>query len=134
MSNLDSMTSVPHVKVTGVSQPDAGVGRRPPACLGHYRSYVGLFGRCVLPTLFSSLLLMPEREFKPGQRVRVNENAVGLVAGFVGTIGHIGIGSLNTPSFYQGDYFVSVRLETGSTVILRLPERCLDEASAEFRL
>ena len=49
-------------------------------------------------------------------------------------LGHIDIGSINAPSFYQGDYFVTVRVETGSEVILRLPERCLDEAPAEFRL
>ncbi len=77
---------------------------------------------------------MSKHKYTPGQRVRVNEKAVGLVAGFVGMIGHIGIGSLNTPSFYQGDYFVSVRLETGSVVILRLPEECIDDAPAEMTL
>ena len=60
--------------------------------------------------------------------------AIGLVAGFVGAIGHIGIGRLNAPAFYEGDYFVSVRLETGATVILRLPEHCIDEAPGELRL
>ncbi len=49
-------------------------------------------------------------------------------------LGHIGIGSINAPSFYQGEYFVNVRLETGANVILRLPERCLDEAPPEFRM
>ena len=49
-------------------------------------------------------------------------------------VGHIGIGSINPPSFYQEEYFVTVRLETGAKVILRLSGRCLDEAPAEFRL
>jgi hypothetical protein len=57
-----------------------------------------------------------------------------LVPGYVGMVGHIGIGSINAPAFYQGEYFVAVRLETGARVILRLPEGCLDEAPAEFRL
>ena len=77
---------------------------------------------------------MPKLKYTPGQRVRINEAASGLVQGFVGMVGHIGIGSINAPAFHQGEYFVSVRLETGATVILRLPERCLDEALAEFRL
>ena len=54
--------------------------------------------------------------------------------GYVGMVGHIGIGSISAPSFYQGEYFVTVRLETGAKVILRLQEQCLDEAPAEFRL
>jgi hypothetical protein len=52
-----------------------------------------------------------------------------LVQGFVGMMGHIGIGSVNAPAFYRGEYFITVRLETGTTVILRLPERYLDEAA-----
>jgi hypothetical protein len=77
---------------------------------------------------------MPNHKYTAGQRVRVNESAVGIVAGFVGMIGHIGIGSLNAPAFLQGMYFVSVRLESGSSVILRLPEDCLDEAPSELTL
>ena len=65
---------------------------------------------------------MPRSKYTPEQRVKVNKSAVGLVAGFVGMIGHIGIGSLNTAEFYQWDYFVNVRLGTGSVVTLRLPE------------
>ena len=74
---------------------------------------------------------MPRPKYTPGQQVRINENAIGLVMGFVGMSGHIGIGGINAPSFYQGYYFVTVRMETGATVTLRLPERCLDEITAE---
>ena len=49
-------------------------------------------------------------------------------------VGHIGIGSINDPAFYQAEYFVTARLETGAKVILRLPERRLDEDLAESRL
>ena len=49
-------------------------------------------------------------------------------------VGHIGIGSPGAPARYQGGYLVSERLETGSTVILRLPEECIDEAPAEMTL
>ena len=77
---------------------------------------------------------MASPKYTPGQRVRINEAASGFVPGYVGIVGHIGIGSINAPAFYQGKYFVSVRLETGAQVILRLPEKCLDEAPAEFRL
>ena len=77
---------------------------------------------------------MSNLKYTPGQRVRVNERAIGLVAGFVGAIGHIGIGSLNAPAFYEGDYFVSVCLKTGANVILRLPEQYIDEAPGEFRM
>ena len=75
---------------------------------------------------------MARPKYTPGQRVRINDAASVLVQGFVGMVGHIG--SINTPAFYQGEYFVSVRLETGATVILRLPERCLDDAPVGFRL
>ncbi len=54
---------------------------------------------------------MARPKYTTGQRVRINEAA-----------------------FYQGEYFVTVRLETGATVILRLPERCLDEVPGKFRL
>jgi hypothetical protein len=47
--------------------------------------------------------------------------------GFVGMSGHVGIGGINAPSFYQSYYFVTVRMETGATVTLRLPEQYLDE-------
>ena len=49
-------------------------------------------------------------------------------------VGHIGIGSINAPLFYQGEYYATVRLETGATVILRLPKTYLDDAPTEFRL
>jgi hypothetical protein len=77
---------------------------------------------------------MSDRKFKPGQRVRVNENAVGLVAGLVDLIGHVGIVSENSTSLYDGDYLVKVRTGRGSSVILRLPGECLDETSWEFHL
>ena len=38
---------------------------------------------------------------------------------------------INAPGYYQGEYFVTVRLETGATVILRLPGKCLDDASGK---
>ena len=77
---------------------------------------------------------MSNHKYTPGQRVRVNKSAAGTVAGFVGMTGHIGIGSLNAPAFFQGKYFVSVRMGTGSNVILRLPEECLDSAPSELTL
>ena len=49
-------------------------------------------------------------------------------------VGHIDIGNISAPGFYQGEYFATVRLETGAKVMLRLPEKCLDQARAEFRL
>jgi hypothetical protein len=64
----------------------------------------------------------------------VNENAHGLVAGFVGVIGHIGVRSLNTSASDERDYFANLRLTTGATVILGLPEQCIDEASRELGL
>ena len=82
----------------------------------------------------AKLASMPYLKYTPGQRVRINEAASELVPGYVGVVGHIGIGSINAPSFYQGEYFVSVHQETGAKVILRLPERCLDEAPPDFRL
>ena len=63
---------------------------------------------------------MARPKYIPGQRVRINEAASELVPGYVGMVGHIGIGSINAPEFYQGQYFVTVRLETGAKVILRL--------------
>ena len=77
---------------------------------------------------------MARPNYTPGQRVRINGAVSGLVQGFVGMVGHIGIGSINAPSHYRGEYFVTVRLETGATVILKLPETYLDEAPEEFRL
>ena len=74
---------------------------------------------------------MPRPRYIPGQQVSINENAIGLVMGFVGMSGHVGIGGINAPSFYQGYYFVTIRMETGAMITLRLPERCLDEVSAE---
>jgi hypothetical protein len=73
---------------------------------------------------------MPKPKYTPGQRVRINENAIGLVMGFVGMSGLVGIGGITAPSFYQGYYFVTVRMETGDTGTLRLPEQYLDEIPA----
>ena len=84
--------------------------------------------------LFASLFTMPHRKFKPGQRVRVNENAMSLVAGLVGLIGHVGVVSESSPSLYDGDYLVSVKTGRGASVTLRLPGECLDETSWEFHL
>ena len=77
---------------------------------------------------------MSKPKFQPGQRVRIGEAASGLVPHYVGMVGHIGIGSINAPAYYQGKYFVSVRLETGANVVLRLPERCLSDAPSSFNL
>ena len=82
----------------------------------------------------ANLPSMARPKYTPGQRVRINKAASQQVPGYVCTVGHIGIGSINAPSFYQGEYFVTVRLETGEKVILRLPEHCIEEASAEFHL
>ena len=56
-----------------------------------------------------------------GQRVRINAAASQQVPSYVGMVGHIGIGSINAPAFYQGEYFVTVRPETRPKVILKLP-------------
>jgi hypothetical protein len=77
---------------------------------------------------------MARPKYTQGLRVRINNAASGLVQDFVGMVGHIGIGSINAPSYYQGEYFVNVRLETGAKMILRLPEHCIEEAPAEFHL
>ena len=77
---------------------------------------------------------MARSKYTPGQRVRINEAASGLVAGYLGMVGHIGVGSISAPAYYQGEYFVTIRLETGAKVVLRLPEQCIEEASAEFHL
>ena len=78
--------------------------------------------------------MMPDGKFKTGQRVRVNENAVSLVAGLVGLVGHVGIVSDKSPSLYDGDYLVNVKTGRGASVTLRLPGECLDETSWEFHL
>jgi hypothetical protein len=77
---------------------------------------------------------MLKPKYRPGQRVCINEAASGLVPQYVGMAGHIGIGSINAPAYYQGEYFVTVRLETGAKVVLRLPERCLNDAPSGFHL
>ena len=82
----------------------------------------------------AKLATLPRLKYTPGQRVPINETASDVVPGYVGMVGHIGIGSISAPSFHQGEDFVTVRLETGAKVILRLPEGCLYEAPAGFRL
>jgi hypothetical protein len=72
-------------------------------------------------------------KYKPGNRVMVNDNAAGLVAGLVGLIGYTGIVSRDSQSLYDGDYVVDVKLENGATVTLRLPEECIDGTSEVHR-
>ena len=77
---------------------------------------------------------MPYTKFIPGQRVRINQAAVDKVPEFVGLIGTVGIGGVNAPYCFSGEYFVSIYRDTGAKVIVLLPEHCLDEAPTTFRL
>ena len=77
---------------------------------------------------------MPMPKYQPGQRVCISESASGLVPQYVGMVGHIGIGSISAPAYHQGEYFVTVRLDTGAKVVLRLPERCITDAPSGFHL
>jgi hypothetical protein len=70
----------------------------------------------------------------PGQRVQVNRSAAKLVPDYVGLFGHIGIGGLSAPHYFSGQYYVTVHLETGAVVTLRLLEHHLDDAPRDFRL
>ena len=49
-------------------------------------------------------------------------------------LGTISIGGIAAPAHQHGEYFVSIRRDTGSKVIVRLLRHCLDDAPAEFRL
>ena len=73
-------------------------------------------------------------KYVPGQRVRINEQAYHLGPDYVGMYGHIGIGGISVTHYFLGQYFVTVQLETGATVILQLPEQCLEDAPVGFRL
>ena len=77
---------------------------------------------------------MAGTKFYRGQRVRINERAVDRVPEYVGMLGTIGIGGVNAPYYYAGRYYVSMRRENGAKIIVLLPEECIDEAPAEFRL
>ena len=83
--------------------------------------------------LFYNLSVQATR-YVPGQRVLINKSASDLYPDYVGMYGHIGIGGVAGPYFAHDCYFVGVRLETGASVILRLPEKCIDEAPTDFRL
>ena len=77
---------------------------------------------------------MPPQKFIPGQRVRINKLASDLVPEHVGLLGTVGIDVIAAPAHHHGEYFVSIRRETGAMVIVRLPEHCLDDAPTGFRL
>ena len=79
-------------------------------------------------------MLPKDLKYRPGQRVWINDSARELVPDYVGMCGHVGIGGIAAAHYYRGDYFVNLRLHTGATVILRLPECCLDDAQPKFRL
>ena len=55
--------------------------------------------------------------------MRINEQAYHLGPDYVGMYGHIGIGRISVTHYFLGQYFVTVQLETGATVILQLPEQ-----------
>ena len=46
---------------------------------------------------------------------------------------HIGIGGINAIHYFQGEYFVNIRLPSGANVVLRLPEDSLEDAPTEYR-
>ena len=77
---------------------------------------------------------MPKQKFIPGERVRINERASELLPEYVGMLGTIGIGGIAVPAHHHGEYFVSIRRETGVKVIVQIHERCLDYAPTGFRL
>jgi len=86
----------------------------------------GLFERCAASCFSTTLLAMSMHKYKPSQRLIVNDNATGLVAGLVRLIGYFGIVSQDSPSLYDGDYIVDVKLDSGAIVSLRLPDGCID--------
>ena len=77
---------------------------------------------------------MPRPKYTPGQRVRINTRASDQVPEYVGMLGTIGIGGISAPHFFYGEYFISIRHESGAKVIVRLPEHCLDDAPTDIRL
>ena len=79
-------------------------------------------------------MLPKDLNFIPGQRVRINKQALEIVPDYVGIHGHIGIGGINAIHYFRGSYFVSIRLPTGAKVVLHLPEDCLEDADSEYRL
>ena len=79
-------------------------------------------------------MLPSNLKYVPGQRVRVNRSASSLVPDYVGLYGHVGIGGISAPHYFGSQYYVTVKLPTGATVTLRLPEHCLDDAQRDFRL
>jgi hypothetical protein len=76
---------------------------------------------------------MIRHKYNSSQRVMVNDNAAGLVAGLVGLTGYIGIVNQDSRSLYDGDYIVDLKLESGATVTLRLPEGCIDGRTEGLR-
>ena len=77
---------------------------------------------------------MRPAKFFPGQRVRINEAARDLYPEWVGAFAHVGIGGIAAPYLFSGNYYVHTSNEKGGTVILRLPEHCLDDAPSDFHL
>lgn len=65
--------------------------------------------------------------------MRINESVAELYPDYVGWYGHVGIGGVAVSYFLRDLYFVSLRLDTGASVILRLPEKCIDDAPTDFR-
>ena len=77
---------------------------------------------------------MPIRKFWSGQRVRVNAHAHDLAPEYVGVYGHIH--HLRSPATPVADeeYFVAVHNAKGTYILVRLPEKCIDDAPTEKRL
>ena len=83
---------------------------------------------------YNARVLPKSLKYVPGQRVRVNRAASSLVPDYVGMCGHIGIGGISAPHYFQGRHYVALNLPSGAQIIVRLPERCLDDAPTNFRL
>ena len=73
---------------------------------------------------------MPIRKFWSGQRVRINAHAHEVVPEYVGYFGHIH--PLRSPNTIVADeeYFVAVDNPQGTYILVRLPERCIDDKPA----
>ena len=89
----------------------------------------------VAAQVFYNAQVLPDNlKYLPGQRVRVNRAASSFVPEYVGVYGHIGIGGISAPHYFQRRYYVTLDLSSEAHIILRLPEHCLDDVATDFRL